>query len=396
MHPETAARAYRFAMARTDAEPELIARRLEAAGGQPVAPPPRALFAGEEAVPRGLAATAAITLRVVIVLGGLWLLGMVALKLLVLVIPLVVAVLLSTVLAPTACSLERRGWSPISAAAGTVGGGVLAAIAIFSVIVPTFVAEIGDLAATVETGVRQLGESVAGGPLGLTEAQIDRSIDQAVEDFQGSGGSVARGVISGALLATQWATATVLAIFLTFYFVKDGPQIWRWIVTLFGPQRRPAINEMGIRSWNVLSAYFRGVALVATVDALLIGAGLLMLGVPLAVPLIVLTFFAAFFPIVGAIVAGAAAVLVALAAEGAVAAGIMLGVIIVVQQVEGNILYPVVVGRQLRLHPVAMLAALTAGGVLGGVAGAFLAVPVAAVIAAILEYQRSAERITRA
>jgi putative heme transporter len=127
---------------------------------------------------------------------------------------------------------------------------------------------------------------------------------------------------------------------------------------------------------------------VATIDAVLIGAMLLILGVPIAFPLIVLTFLAAFFPIVGSVLAGAAATLVALVANGVVDAVVVLGWIIVVQQLEGNVFYPVVVGRRLQLHPVAILLALTAGGVLAGVAGAFLAVPVAAVTSAVLAYVR--------
>ena len=132
----------------------------------------------------------------------------------------------------------------------------------------------------------------------------------------------------------------------------------------------------------------QGVFLVATIDAVLIGIALLAVGVPIALPLIVLTFIAAFFPIVGAVTAGVAAVLVALVSGGAVDAVIILVVIVAVQQLEGNVFYPVVVGKRLRLHPVAILLALTAGGVLAGVAGAFLAIPVAAVVSAVLDYMR--------
>ena len=132
----------------------------------------------------------------------------------------------------------------------------------------------------------------------------------------------------------------------------------------------------------------QGVFLVATIDAVLIGAALLIVGVPVALPLIVLTFVAAFFPIVGAFTAGAAAVLVALVANGLPAALVIFAVIVLVQQLEGNVFYPVVVGRKLQLHPVGILLALTAGGVLAGVAGAFLAVPLAAVGAAVLGYMR--------
>jgi predicted PurR-regulated permease PerM len=180
----------------------------------------------------------------------------------------------------------------------------------------------------------------------------------------------------------------ILIVVLTFFFVKDGGRLWEWILELFHEDRQPVLREVGERAWTALSAYVQGVFLVATIDAVLIGAALLILGVPVAVPLIVLTFVAAFFPVVGAFVAGAAAVLVALVANGLGAALIILAVIVAVQQLEGNVFYPVVVGRKLQLHPVGILLALTAGGVLAGVVGAFLAVPIAAVTGAVLHYTR--------
>ena len=190
------------------------------------------------------------------------------------------------------------------------------------------------------------------------------------------------------MLLTQWAAAVILIVVLTFFFVKDGARLWDWVLELFHEDRQPVLREVGERSWGALSAYVQGVFLVATIDAVLIGAALLIVGVPVAMPLIVLTFIAAFFPIVGAFVAGAAAVLVALVANGLGAALVILAVIVAVQQLEGNVFYPVVVGRKLQLHPVGILLALTAGGVLAGVVGAFLAVPIAAVTGAVLNYTR--------
>jgi predicted PurR-regulated permease PerM len=180
----------------------------------------------------------------------------------------------------------------------------------------------------------------------------------------------------------------VLVFFLCFFLVKDGRRMWAWLLDLAPDRRRDALEEMGARTWAVLTAYTRGVVFVATVDAVLIGAVLLIVGVPLALPLIVLTWLAAFFPIIGAVVAGAAAVLVALVASGPTAALIVLVAIIVVQQVEGNVLYPVVVGPRLRLHPIVVLVAVAAGGTLAGIPGAFLAVPIATVLGALIGYQR--------
>jgi predicted PurR-regulated permease PerM len=223
-------------------------------------------------------------------------------------------------------------------------------------------------------------------PVGIGRADLDRAIDDALSSVQGS--AVANEVLTGAVLLTQWAAAVILIVVLMFFFLKDGPRLWDWILELFHEERQPMLREVGARSWRALSAYVQGVVLVATIDAVLIGVALLIVGVPVAIPLIVLTFVAAFFPIVGAVAAGAAAVLVALVANGLGAALVILAVIVGVQQLEGNVFYPIVVGRKLSLHPVGLLLALAAGGVLAGVVGAFLAVPIAAVTAAVLQYTR--------
>jgi predicted PurR-regulated permease PerM len=199
---------------------------------------------------------------------------------------------------------------------------------------------------------------------------------------------VADEVLTGAVLLTKWAAGVVLIVVLCFFFLKDGERLWNWVLELFHEDRQPVLHEVGVRSWSALSSYVQGVFLVASLDAVLIGIAIIAVGVPVALPLIVLTFVAAFFPIIGAFVAGAAAVLVALVANGPAAALVIFVVIVAVQQLEGNVFYPVVVGRKLRLHPVGILLALTAGGVVAGVAGAFLAVPIAAVTSAVLDFTR--------
>ena len=181
----------------------------------------------------------------------------------------------------------------------------------------------------------------------------------------------------------------VLVAFLCFFLVKDGRRIWALAASTSRPSTGATRSTRSARAPGPsLTAYTRGVVFVATVDAVLIGAALLVVGVPLALPLIVLTWLAAFFPIIGAIIAGAAAVLVALVTDGPTAALIVLVAIVVVQQVEGNILYPVVVGPRLKLHPIVVLVAVAAGGTLAGIPGAFLAVPVATVVGALIGYQR--------
>lgn len=345
---------------------------------------------GDDAVPPGLAAASAVALRLLILAVAVGVLAWAAWKLLLVVVPVVVALLLTTLLAPLARRLERAGVPPAAAAMLVVLGAVLVVVGIFALIVPAFAGEVGELRSSVATGVETIGDWLTTGPLNLSPDAVDRATDRVVESLQGSGGQIASGVLSGATIAAGVVAAVLLTLVLTFFFVKDGADLWTWQVELWDERRRPHARALGDRMWAVLSAYFRGVAFVALVDATFIGVGLLVVGVPLAMPLIALTFLATFFPIVGAFVAGAAAVLVALVAQGVVAALIILGVVLLVQQLEGNVLYPMVVGRSLPVHPVTVLLALTAGGVIGGVAGAFLAVPVAALLGAILAYARDA------
>ena len=255
---------------------------------------------------------------------------------------------------------------------------------LWALIIPGVLSQSDDLFTSLQEGAgRAVGVLE---PLGVGQSDVDRAIDEGLKSVQGS--AVANEVLTGAVLLTQWAAAVILILVLTFFFLKDGDRIWDWIVELFHEDRQPVLREVGARSWAALSAYVQGVFMVATIDAVLIGAALLIVGVPVAMPLIVLTFVAAFFPVVGAVVAGAAAVLVALVANGLGAALVILAVIVAVQQLEGNVFYPIVVGRKLQLHPVGILLALTTGGVLAGIVGAFLAVPLVAVGGTILSYMR--------
>lgn len=190
-------------------------------------------------------------------------------------------------------------------------------------------------------------------------------------------------MLAGAVLAAEIVAGTLLTIVLLFFFLKDGPKITGWIRNHVSGPRRDLLETLGRRAWMTLGAYIRGTALIGVADAVLIGIGLLVIGVPLVAPLMVLTFFGAFFPLVGAVVAGLVAALVALVSGGPIDALLVVGIVVVVQQVEGDVLAPLVLGRAVKLHAVVVLLALTAGAVVAGVTGAFLAVPTAGVAAAI-------------
>jgi putative heme transporter len=173
-----------------------------------------------------------------------------------------------------------------------------------------------------------------------------------------------------------------------FFYLKDGRRLRDAIVTTAPRHRQPIVREGLDRSWTTLSSYVQGQLLVAAVDAVFIGVGLLILGVPLALPLAILVLFGGLFPIVGAVATGALAVLVALADGGLTTGLIVLGIVLAVQQIESNVLEPLILGRTIHLHPIVVLTAIAAGASVLGILGAFLAVPVAAITARIVDLVR--------
>jgi len=198
-------------------------------------------------------------------------------------------------------------------------------------------------------------------------------------------------VRSGAVLIGELITGLIVTLLLTFFFLKDGGLMWRWILGLVGPRRRHDVDEVGRRVFTALGGYVRGIALVGLVDAVLIGIALLVIGVPLVVPLMILTFLGAFLPLIGAFLAGLAAVLIALVFNGVGAALLVLASIVLVQQIEGHLLYPLLMGRTVHLHPAVIILALAIGGILAGVIGVFLAVPIAGSISVVLDYVRGGQ-----
>jgi predicted PurR-regulated permease PerM len=342
------------------------------------------VWAGDDAVPRGLAVASAVTLRTLIVVGGIVLLALFAKRMMVVVIPVIVALLLATLLSPLAHWLQTRRVPPALASALSVGLAFFIFLGLWGLVIPPFISQVPEVVDGVQRGAGQVADALK--PLGISNDDVQGAIQRGREELKG--GKAAGTVLNGAMLLVQWAAAVVLIVVLTIFFLKDGRMLRDWTLSLFAEQRRPVLREVSDRAWSALATYIQGVFLVATIDAVLIGAVLLIVGVPIALPLIVLTFIAAFFPIVGSVLAGAAATLVALVSGGTVDAVIVLAAIVAVQQLEGNVFYPLVVGKRLKLHPVAILLVLTAGGVLAGVAGAFLAIPVAAVASAVLDYMR--------
>ena len=311
-----------------------------------------------------------------------WLIG----KLWVVVMPVLLGLLITTVLWPPARWLRGRGLPPALAASVVllVGLGVLGGVvALISTSIASGVPEIADSATKA---LQQARDWLSGPPFNLADSKLDQLIDQGVDQLQSSVGTIANGLLTGVGTVTSGLVTGVLALLLAFLFVKDGPRFTPWLRGVVGERAGGHLTVVLERVWTTLGDFIRTQAIVSLVDAVLIGIGLVVLGVPLAVPLAALTFLGGFIPIVGAFVAGALAVLVALVSNGLTTAIIMLVIVVVVQQLEGNVLQPVLQSRSLRLHAAVVLLAVTAGSSLYGIAGAFLAVPVVAAVSVVMRY----------
>lgn len=336
-----------------------------------------------------LVRAAAYSWRLLVVVAAGYVLVQALVTLRLVVFPVIIALFVSTVLAPPTLWLRTRGW-PRAAATGVVMLAWLLLLGgIVSIIVPQVAGEVDTLGREIRRGSQRVLEFLAQSPLQLSRADINSYVDQAFSRLQESSGEIASGALSGAIVAGEVVAGLLLTAVLLFFFLKDGDSIFTWLIDHLAPQRREHAREMGLRAWRAMSAWVRGTALVALVDAVLIGVALLVIRVPLVVPLAVLTFFGGFFPVVGATVAGVVAVLVALVTGGLFDALLVGAAVLAIQQIEGHLLQPLVLGRAVRLHPIVVLLSLTAGGIVGGVAGAFLAVPTAAVVTAVGSYVHS-------
>ncbi len=318
------------------------------------------------------------------ILLSLWLLGQLRLV----VVPVLVSLLIATLLVPPVELLRRHGWPSAIAtllvmvlSAAAVGG-------ILALIAPAFVDQFSDLTTSVEEAIDEVVAWLISGPFELERSEIDRAVEDALASLRDNSGGIGRGVLSGASILAEVIAGILLGLVLTFFFVHDGRRMWGWVVSMAPERHRDLVDGAGRQAWKSTSGYMRGVALIAVVDAVLIGIALVIIGVPLVVPLMVVVFFGAFIPLVGAVTAGGIAALVALISEGPLEAALVVAAITAIQQVEGDLLYPNVVGRLIRLHPVTILLVLTAGTVVAGLVGALLSVPVAAAVWTAVDYVR--------
>lgn len=304
----------------------------------------------------------------------------------VVVVPLVLALFPAALLSPLVRWLVARRIPPALASLLAIVGTLALLTGVVSLLAPAIAAELPGLAESVQKGISQLQAFLQEGPFGIDPAQITQALDSGREQLiqlgQQAAGSLATAVAGG-------VAGLLFAFVALFFYLKDGARIADWLRSLFPPTLRTDASVIGSRAWVTIGAYFRGQLFVALVDAVLIGLGLALLRVPLALPLAMLMFVGGLFPIVGAIVSGAVAVLVALADGGLGIAVAVLVLVVAVQQTESNVLAPLVLGKATQLHPLAIIVSLTAGGIVLGVLGAFLAVPITASLARAVGYLRN-------
>ncbi|MBF6399185.1 AI-2E family transporter [Nocardia cyriacigeorgica] len=325
-------------------------------------------------------------LCVVAIAAGAWVIGNVVAKLWVVLLPVLLAIVVATVLWPPARWLMDHKLRPAAAASITVIGFLAVLAGVIALIVPSVVDQAPDLADKSTEGINKVRDWLQGPPLNVRDEQLDSAVDAVVTRLQSSAEQIATGVFTGVSAATSALITLFLVLVLSFFFIKDGPRFLPWLHNTVGSPAGRHLEEVLARVWAVLGGFIRTQAVVSMIDAVLIGLGLVILDVPLALVLAVITFLGGFIPMVGAFVAGALAVLVALVANGLTTALIVLGIIVAVQQLEGNVLQPVLQSRSMKLHAVIVLLSVTAGGALYGIVGAFLAVPVAAVAAVVIRY----------
>jgi predicted PurR-regulated permease PerM len=339
-----------------------------------------------EQIAGGLRWTSRWSLRVVVIAAGCAVVGYVLGRFWTIVMPVVIGLFLASVLWPVVAWLRRHAWPAALAAAVVLLGSLAVVAGVVALIIPSVVSQSGELAERTIAGLDKVQDWLHGPPFNLDPNTIAGAVDSLSDKLTSSATAIASGVFAGVTSALSLVVTAVTALFLLFFFLKDGPRFLPWLERTVGVRAGRPIREAMMRSWTVLGSFMRTQAIVSLVDAVLIGGGLVILGVPLALPLAVLTFVGGFIPIVGAFVAGAIAVLIALVANGLTTAIIVLVIIIVVQQLEGNVLQPLLQSRSMNVHAAVVLLAVSAGGSLYGITGAFLAVPVVAVVSEVARY----------
>lgn len=353
----------------------------------PQRPTQRSSVPAELSVARPYRVAAAWSWRTLAILGVLAVLILLLAVSKVIWVPVMIALLLTVLLTPAVEFLQERLRFPRGlAVAAAVVGLLLLVGGLLTLAGKEVVDGFADLWEQAQGGLDELAVWLSEGPLGLDAVSIDSYLTQAREQVSANSGAIVSGALSATSTAVDVVVGAVVAIFCLIFFLKDGAYMWAWVLRLLPKPARMPMYEASRRGWLTLAAYTRTQILIAAVDAVGIGVGAAIIGIPLALPLGILVFLGSFIPLVGAIVTGSIAVLVALVDQGPGTALVMLLIVLAVQQIEGNVLEPLLMGHAVSLHPVAVLLVVTAGSLAAGIVGALLAVPIAATLNTLVLY----------
>jgi predicted PurR-regulated permease PerM len=343
----------------------------------------------DDGLPRGVRTAAAWSWRIILFIAAAYLVIRVISLLRVVVVPIAVALLLAALLEPVAAALRARGANRSLSAGLVLITGLLVVFGGLALIVQTFISQLDDMSTQVGDGIAEIQRWLAQGPLHLSQTQLSDGLERLQKSITDNQGTLTSGALSTATTLGEVVAGFFLVLFVLFFYLRDGARIWTFLCRLLPRQARVPAARAGYYSWHTLVSYVRATVVVALVDAVGIGIGLAVLRVPLAVPLAALVFLGAFIPVIGATLSGSVAVLVALVTVGPVKALIILGVVIGVQQLEGHVLQPLIMGRAVALHPLAVILAIATGVVAAGIVGGLVAVPLLAVVNTAVRYLAS-------
>jgi predicted PurR-regulated permease PerM len=346
----------------------------------PLPPPPAPPPAPPSDVPRWLRIGAAWSWRLVLLAALLYVAGRVASLLYLVIVPCAAALLLTALLQPLAARLRRHGFGPLAATWCTlllafilIGGAVWLVTARVEAEYPALVSQVKHTSTEIQSWL-------AGPPFHIKTGNLTKLSDNLVNYLSKHQSLLEGTVLTGGRILVELLAGLVLCFFISFFLIKDGDRIWVWVTSGLPTERRRRASLAGQAAWQSVVHYVRGTILVAAIQATVMGITLAIINAPLVAPLALIMFLAAFVPLAGVLIAGTLAILIVLAAKGLIAAVIVLGVLVLMNQLDGHLLQPQVVGKMVRLHPLAVILVLAVAGLVAGIAGAVVAVPITAAI----------------
>jgi predicted PurR-regulated permease PerM len=346
--------------------------------------PRLAVDAGENSLPDGMKIAGAWAWRLLAIAGVLVVFGLLIIQLRDIVIPLMIAVLVSALLVPIVQFLVRHRWPKALAVAVALLGAIVVISGLIYLIVWQIRQGYGDIQERSITAYEEFQDWL-NATFGINSNEFNGYLDDGIAAIQADSSSLWSGALTVGTTAGHFLVGVLLVLFATLFILIDGKGIWNWVVRLFPRKARPAVDGSGHAGWITLTTFVKVQIFVAFVDAVGIGLGAFILGLPfggfpLVIPITIAVFLGSFIPVVGAVVTGTIAIFVALVYLGPIQALVMLGIVLLVQQIEGHILQPLVMGAAVKVHPLAVVFAVAAGSGVAGIIGALFAVPLVATL----------------